>query len=157
MAADYRAVEQFLYREARLMDENAYAEWLALWDNDAIYWIPAGADDIDPARQVSTIYDDRKRLEARVGRLMSGNAHAQSPPSRMRRVISNVEIDDIGTGEIVACSNFVLGEVRRGRQDVFIGRSIHKLRPVEADLRIFFKKVMLVNNNEYIDNLTFLV
>ncbi|MGH7842554.1 MAG: aromatic-ring-hydroxylating dioxygenase subunit beta [Candidatus Binataceae bacterium] len=154
---DFRAVESFLYREARLMDENAYAEWLALWDHDALYWIPAGAEDIDPARQVSTAYDNRQRLEARVRRLQSGNAHAQSPPSRLRRVVSNIEIEETAGGEIITNSNFVLGEVRRGKQDVFIGRSLHKLRRADGDFKIFFKKVTLVNNDEYIDNLTFLV
>jgi len=138
------------------MDENAYAEWLALWADDALYWIPCGPGEVDPVRQVSTIYDDRKRLEARVRRLLSGNAHAQAPPSRLRRVVSNIEIEE-ADGAIVTYSNFVLGEVRRGKQDVFIGRSTHKLRPVADDFKIFFKKVVLVNNDEYIDNLTFLV
>lgn len=157
MAVDERAVERFLYREARLMDENAYAEWLALWADDALYWVPCGPGEVDPLRQVSTIYDNRKRLEARVKRLLSGNAHAQAPPSRMCRVLSNLEIEEAPGGEIVTYSNFVLGEVRRGKQDVFIGRSTHKLRPRGADFAIFFKKVVLVNGDEFIDNLTFLV
>ena len=139
------------------MDENAYAEWLALWDSDAIYWIPAGSDDLDPMRQVSTIYDDRKRLEARIQRLLSGKAHAQAPASHLRRVVSNIEFEENDHGEIITYSNFVLGEVRRGKQDVFIGRSLHKLRRGAGELRLFFKKVLLVNNNEFIDNLTFLV
>ena len=71
MSVDYRRVESFLYREARLMDENAYAEWLALWADDALYWVPATDDDIHPATQVSTIYDNRARLEARIRRLSS--------------------------------------------------------------------------------------
>jgi 3-phenylpropionate/cinnamic acid dioxygenase small subunit len=157
MAVDYRAVERFLYREARLMDENAYAEWLALWADDVLYWIPSGGDQIDPMRQISTIYDDRQRLEARVKRLLSGNAHAQAPPSRLRRVVSNIEIEGADDGAIVTRSNFVLGEVRRGKQDVFIGRSTHHLRPAGDDFKIFFKKVVLVNGDDYIDNLTFLV
>jgi benzoate/toluate 1,2-dioxygenase beta subunit len=157
MATDSRAIERFLYREARLMDENAYAEWLALWADDALYWIPCGGDDVDPMRKVSTVYDDRKRLEARIKRLLSGNAHAQAPPSRLRRVVSNIESEEAADGAITTYSNFVLGEVRRGKQDVFIGQSTHKLRPSGDDLRIFFKKVVLVNGDEYIDNLTFLV
>lgn len=157
VSVDFRAVESFLYREARLMDENAYAEWLALWDQDAFYWIPAGADDVDPMRQVSTIYDDRKRLEARIRRLQSGNAHAQAPASRLRRVVSNIEIDEDDNGEIITRSNFVLGEVRRGKQDIFIGQSIHRLRRTTDGFKIVSKKVVLVNNDEFIDNLTFLV
>jgi 3-phenylpropionate/cinnamic acid dioxygenase small subunit len=157
VAIDYRRVENFLYREARLMDENAYAEWLALWADDALYWVPATADDIDPATHVSTIYDDRARLEARIKRLSSGYAFSQDPKSRMRRVISNIEIEEGANGEITAYSNFVLAELRRGKQDVFAGRTIHKLRTAGDAFKIFYKKVMLVNNDEFIDNLTFLV
>jgi 3-phenylpropionate/cinnamic acid dioxygenase small subunit len=157
MVTDFRIVERFLYREARLMDENAYAEWLALWAPDALYWIPCGPDGSDPMRQVATVYDDRKRLEARVKRLLSGNAHAQAPPSQLCRVVSNIEIMESNDGIITTNSNFVLGEVRRGRQDVFIGRSTHRLRTVNDDFQITFKKVVLVNRDEYIDNLTFLL
>jgi benzoate/toluate 1,2-dioxygenase beta subunit len=157
MTTDHRAIERFLYREARLMDENAYAEWLALWADDAVYWIPCGDNKTDPIRQVSTVYDDRKRLEARIKRLLSGNAYAQAPPSRLRRMVSNIEIEETDDNTVTTWSNFVLGEVRRGKQDVFIGRSTHKLRPVTNDFKIFFKQVVLVNGDEYIDNLTFLV
>ena len=157
MAIDYRRVENFLYREARLMDENAYSEWLALWADDALYWVPVSADDIDPATQVSTIYDDRARLEARIRRLSSGVAFSQDPKSRMRRVISNFEIEEGANGEITTYSNFVLTELRRGKQDVFAGRTIHKLRTAGDAFKIFYKKVLLVNNDDFIDNLTFLV
>jgi benzoate/toluate 1,2-dioxygenase beta subunit len=157
VALDQRSIESFLFREARLMDENAYAAWFALWDHDALYWIPAGVDEVDPVRQVSTVYDNRQRLEARIRRLQSGNAHAQSPPSRLRRVVSNIEIEGSAGDEVTTHSNFVLGEIRRGKQDVFIGRSIHKLRRAGDDFKMFFKKVLLVNNDEYIDNLTFLL
>lgn len=158
MAIDYRQVESFLFREARLMDESAYDEWLALWADDALYWIPANIDDPDPANHISTIYDNRAHLEARIRRLRSGLAHAQAPKSRMRRVVSNIEIEEAAGGEIVTHSNFVLGEFRRGEQDVFIGRTIHKLRSDGAGgFRIFYKKVILLNNDGSIDNLTFLV
>jgi 3-phenylpropionate/cinnamic acid dioxygenase small subunit len=139
------------------MDRNAYAEWLALWASDAVYWVPSNDEDADPATHISTIYDDRKRLEARIARLRSGNAHAQDPGSRMCRVVSNIEIEEDGDGLIEANSNFVLGEVRRGKQDVFIGRTTHKLRPDGDSFLIVSKKVVLVNNDEFIDNLTFLL
>lgn len=157
MGVDYRQVENFIYREARLMDDNAYDEWLSLWAAEALYWVPVGADELDPSQQISIIYDDRNRLESRIARLKSGYAHSQDPKSRMRRVVSNIEIEESSGGEIVAHSNFVLGEVRRGKQDVFIGRTIHKLRPEGDSFRILSKKVLLVNNGEFIDNLTFLV
>jgi 3-phenylpropionate/cinnamic acid dioxygenase small subunit len=157
MAVDRHQIENFLYREARLMDEHAYNEWLALWTDDALYWVPSNRDDIDPMREVSIIYDDRKRLEDRIMRLKSGAAYAQDPKSRLRRVISNVEIEEEETGEVTVYSNFILTELRRSKQDVFAGRTIHRLRSQGSSFKIAYKKVLLVNNDEVIDNLTFLI
>ncbi|MEW6299621.1 MAG: aromatic-ring-hydroxylating dioxygenase subunit beta [Thermodesulfobacteriota bacterium] len=157
MAVDRHHIESFLYREARLMDEHAYDEWLSLWADDALYWVPCNEDEIDPQRHVSIIYDNRPRLEDRIERLKSGAAYAQEPKSRLRRVVSNIEIEEGPGDEITVYSNFNLTELRRGRQDTFAGRTIHKLRPAGTSFRITYKKVLLVNNDEVIDNLTFLV
>src|SRR5512147_3168555 len=99
------AVERFLYREARLMDEHRYEEWLGLWADDARYWVPCNEDDIDPTRQVSIIYDDRERLQQRVERLMSGSVLAQDPKPRMRRLVSNIEVEAAIGGELTVQSN----------------------------------------------------
>ena len=92
-AQDRQAIESFLFREARYADENRYDEWMALWTDDAVYWVPANGDDRDPHRHLSIIYDLRERLQDRVDRLKSGAAWAQEPRSRMRRLVSNMEID----------------------------------------------------------------
>jgi benzoate/toluate 1,2-dioxygenase beta subunit len=157
MAVDRERVEQFLYHEARLMDEHRGDEWLALWTEDALYWVPTGHDSPNPDREISLIYDDRVRLQLRIDRLKSGFAHAQEPKSRMRRLISNIEIEEAENGEIVTSSNFMLAELRRGKQDLFAGRSIHRLRPHNGSFKMVSKKVLLVNNDEPIDNLTFLI
>ena len=157
MAVDRQQVEQFIYYEADLMDEHRYDEWLALWTDDALYWVPSGGDDIDPKREISLIYDDRVRLQVRITRLKSGFAHAQEPKSRMRRVVSNIVPQEAENGDIVVFSNFLLTELRRGKQDTFAGRTIHRLRPDNGSFRLASKKVLLVNNDEYIDNLTFLI
>src|SRR5215471_14986176 len=157
MAVDRHQIENFLYREARLMDENAYDEWLALWDDDALYWVPANDDDIDPQRHVSIVYENKTRLEDRITRLKSGAAYAQDPKSRMRRVIANIEIEEGDAGLVTVYSNFNLTELRRSQQRTFAGRTIHKLKPDGASFTIVYKKVLLVNNDEVISNLTFLV
>lgn len=157
MAVDRQQVEQFIYHEADLMDEHRYDEWLALWTDDALYWVPSGRDDIDPKREISLIYDDRVRLQVRITRLKSGFAHAQEPKSRMRRVVSNIVTKEVENGDIVVFSNFLLIELRRGKQDTFAGRTVHRLRPDNGSFRLASKKVLLVNNDEHIDNLTFLI
>ena len=157
MAVDRQQVEQFIYYEADLMDEHRYDEWLALWTDDALYWVPSGGDDIDPKREISLIYDDRVRLQVRITRLKSGFAHAQEPKSRMRRVVSNIVTKEAENGDIDVFSNFLLIELRRGKQDTFAGRTVHRLRPDNGSFRLASKKVLLVNNDEHIDNLTFLI
>jgi len=157
MAFEREQVERFIYDEAQLMDEHRYDEWLALWTDDALYWVPSGRDDIDPKREISLIYDDRVRLQVRIARLKSGFAHAQEPKSRMRRVVSNIVIEEVENGEILVQSNFLLVELRRGKQDLFAGRTMHRLRLHDGSFKLVSKKVLLVNNDEYIDNLTFLI
>ncbi|MCS6925904.1 MAG: aromatic-ring-hydroxylating dioxygenase subunit beta [Candidatus Binatia bacterium] len=157
MAVDRGRVEQFLYREARLMDTHAYDEWLALWTDDALYWVPSNDDDIDPQRHVSIVYEDKARLEDRIVRLKSGAAYAQDPKSRLSRVIGNIEVAEQDNGEVVVHSTFNLTAVRRGRMDTFAGRTTHRLRPSGDSFKIAYKKVVLVNNDEVIHNLTFLI
>jgi 3-phenylpropionate/cinnamic acid dioxygenase small subunit len=157
-AVDPRAIEAFLYKEARLADENRYDEWAALWTDDAIYWVPANSDDYDPRQHLSIIYEDREGLQDRVDRLKSGAAWAQEPRSRMRRVISNIEIEPPeANGDIAVSSNFVLGELRRGLQAVYFARQVHRLRPSPEGFRMAYKKIVLINNNEPIHNLSFIV
>jgi 3-phenylpropionate/cinnamic acid dioxygenase small subunit len=150
-------VERFLYLEARLMDEHRYKDWLALWTDDGLYWVPCNDDDIDPARHVSIIYDDRARLQQRVDRLMSGAVLAQEPKPRMRRVVSNIEIEDAGGGELRVHSNFVLALTRAGGQQVWAGRTIHTLRPGLDAFLIRQKKVLLINADQEMPLLQFLI
>jgi benzoate/toluate 1,2-dioxygenase subunit beta len=76
----------------------------------------------------------------------------------MRRLISNIEIGPIAeNGDIEVYSNFVLGELRRGLQAVYFAGQIHRLRPDRTGFKLAFKKVMLINNNDPIHNLSFLI
>jgi benzoate/toluate 1,2-dioxygenase beta subunit len=80
--AEHRGAVEFLYREARLADEARYAEWLDLWTDDGVYWVPATTDPgADPDRHLSHIYDNRARLDTRVKLLQTGHRYSQEPPS----------------------------------------------------------------------------
>jgi 3-phenylpropionate/cinnamic acid dioxygenase small subunit len=157
MPVDRCQVENFLYREARLMDQHAYDEWFALWTDDALYWVPCNEDDIDPERHVSIVYENKRGLEDRITRLKSGAAYAQDPKSRLSRVVSNVEIEESNGAEVIVHSTFNVTALRRRRMDTFAGRAIHKLRPVGDSLKLAYKKVLLINNDVVINNLTFLI
>ena len=159
--AERQAVVEFLYREARLADEACYAEWLALWTDDAVYWVPAGTDAAaDPETRISHIYDNRARLETRIKLLQTGHRYSQVPASAMRRIISNIEIEPGPEGQLVAGSNFILAELSVQAQPEmhwWVGRATHRLRHVDGVLRMSFKKVVLINAAEPLPNLSFLI
>ncbi len=152
-----RAVEEFLYLEAELMDSHQYDRWLELWDEEALYWVPCNADQIDPERQVSLIYEHRDQIEDRLFRLKGRHAHAQRPKSRLMRVVSNIRILAHDAHQVKVSSHFVLGEVRLDRQTVWIGRSLHTLVNRAGGFRMREKKVELLNNDSPMGNLTFLI
>ncbi len=151
-----KEVEQFIYREARLADELEYDAWEALWTDDAIYWVPAGSDDIDPATTMSIIFDNRARISTRIKQLHTGKRHAQTPPSRLRHLITNVELldtdDDIEVG-----ANFLVYESRERGVTLWAGRTEWTLRRLEGELRLARKKVMLANNDQPLNTLAFLI
>ena len=125
---DPREVEQFLYREARLADENDYDGWEALWTDDALYWVPAGSPDIDPLTQVSIIYDNRSRISTRMKQVRTGKRYAQAPPSNLRRIVGNVELlggRRVGEGiDLEVGANFLAFESKpRGNELWEIGRA----------------------------------
>jgi 3-phenylpropionate/cinnamic acid dioxygenase small subunit len=158
--AEYRAVVDFVYKEARLADEARYAEWLALWTDDGVYWVPATIDPgADPDKHISHIYDNRGRIETRIKLLQTGHRYSQEPASLMRRLISNIEAAADGA-ELVAESNFALAELAiQAKREMhwWVGRTTHRLRRVEGELKMCRKKVVLVNAAEPLPNLSFLI
>ena len=148
-------VENFLYAEARLMDENRYQDWLTLFAEDCEYWIPSNKEDADPSREVSILYADRPMLENHVQRLAEGKAFAPSPPSRLRRIVSNIEVYPGQPLRVAA--NFLVTEIRRHVQRQHAGRCEYQLLDVNDALRIQRKKVVLVSIDEPQDNITFLL
>jgi benzoate/toluate 1,2-dioxygenase subunit beta len=155
-------VEQFLYREARYADENDYDAWEALWTPDALYWVPAGSGDTDPAREMSIIYDNRSRISTRLKQVRTGRRYAQAPPSHLRRLISNVEFlgsrgNAEGSVDLEVAANFVVVESRPRGNHVWAGRTTYRLRLVDTDLRLAYKKVQLVDSDKPVPTLSFLI
>jgi 3-phenylpropionate/cinnamic acid dioxygenase small subunit len=157
--------EAFLYREARLLDERRYDDWLKLFAADGMYWIPV-EDDADPYQKVSLIHDDGLRREERVFRLLRTKAHSQDPASRTQHFVSNVEVEN-GEGEARVYSSQLIYEIRAhggnyrhlelGEQRSFAARCEHLLRPESGEWRIALKKMLLLNRDMPIGNLTFII
>jgi 3-phenylpropionate/cinnamic acid dioxygenase small subunit len=145
----------FLYHETALLDERRFEEWLELFTDDALYWIPQG-DEADPSRHVSLVYDDRRRLHERVLRLTSGFAYSQDPPSKTCHLVGNVQVANGSDGDVEVSSTLLVAEVRRNAQNLFAGRVTHTLVREGDGFRIRRKTVRLVNSDIPLGNVTFL-
>jgi p-cumate 2,3-dioxygenase beta subunit len=138
-------VEDLFYREAELLDSWRLDDWLSLLTDDASYYVPPNdKPDADHRFTLFTIADDIVRLRERVIRLKDPNCHAEYPPSRTRRMISNVVVKDAGGGTAWATANFVVYRHRRGEPPrVFVGHYRYTLRRVGGALKIAERHAIL--------------
>jgi len=121
-------VEDFLFREAALLDEWRLDEWLALFEEDATYEVPTtDRPDEDPLRSQYYVSDDHELLTARVRRLKSRHAHAENPHSRTRRLITNVRLGKPMGTSLPVYAAFLIYKIRDGNVDSFVGRYEHTL------------------------------
>ena len=137
------AVEDFLYHEAALLDAWRLDEWLELLTADATYRVPSNDRPAsDPKSALFTIADDIRRIRARVTRLKDPHAHAESPRSRTRRLISNVRI--VGQNPLLVEANFVIYRFR-GNEDVrqYVGRYRFTLEAREGKFKIKAREAIL--------------
>ena len=136
-------VEDFLYREAALLDAWRLDEWLALFTEDARYVVPTtDLPDGDPRTDLVFIDDDMVRLRARVERLKSRHGHREYPSSRTRRFVTNVRFA-VENGVIVATSSFLVYRFRMGESSPYIGSYEHRLRQADGALKIQYRKAVL--------------
>src|SRR5262245_20166567 len=78
---------RLIEREARLLDELKFDEWIALYSTECLYWVPANPERGDPRKEVAMMFDDRRRLEDRIFRMRTGAAWSQTPFSRTARIV----------------------------------------------------------------------
>jgi 3-phenylpropionate/cinnamic acid dioxygenase small subunit len=150
---DLDRCERFLLHEARLLDDDKFDDWLALFTPDAWYWVPSEPDQDNPHDTVSLIYDDRRLLETRVRRLASPRIYSQEPRSRTSRIVSNVSIEDSGNNACTVRSKFLMIEYRRDSQRLFAGTAFHRLVQADGGIFIASKRVNLVNCDAPLDGI----
>ncbi len=145
-------IERFLYDEAALLDERRFWEWLDLFADDARYWMPLREeieglpDGMYPEDQlaIAIIDDDKAYLKVRIQRLDSGFAHAETPPSRTRHLVTNVRVMGVEGDEVLAQSYFHVYQSRLEPIDYqFSGRREDKLRNVDGRWQIASRKIVL--------------
>jgi len=149
--------EQFLYQEARLLDTQRYEEWLALFTDDATYWVPLEQGQKDPYETSSIIHDDRTLLELRVKQLRHPRAHARQPLARTVHQVTNVVELGKANGELHIGSTLTVVEFRNEKQRLYGALVEHRLRPQGDTFRIAHKRVDLVNSEGELDGIAILL
>jgi benzoate/toluate 1,2-dioxygenase beta subunit len=158
--SDFKDIEQvraFLFWEARLLDDRRYRDWLNLLTEDFVYWVPASLDALDPRAESSINFDDRRRVIDRIVLIETGSLHAQIPPSRMTRNLSNTEVWTGEAGSLHVHSNIVVWEYRRGRMSTYVGKQEHKLVPGGGSWQIRKKVTTLLDCDAPQGNITFII
>jgi 3-phenylpropionate/cinnamic acid dioxygenase small subunit len=142
-----REVEQFLYRQAEILDERRWDDWLGLFTLDGHYWMPADPSHTSGEGVASIFYEDQYMMRVRAGRLEHPRAWSQSPRNRTNHVVSNViiEREEPETGELSVRAKFIMVEFRLDEQRYFTGTYRHHLVPTPAGLRIRLQRVDLLN------------
>jgi 3-phenylpropionate/cinnamic acid dioxygenase small subunit len=161
-------IERFLYREARLLDERRFAEWLGLLADDIHYWVATRSNRyprrskaiaiLEPARyieddmpkpdELAILDEDKHTLTMRIRRLDTGMAWAEDPPSRTRHLITNIEVSPADAPlEVEALSNFIVYRTRaETEQDFYVGTRRDRLRRAEGGWTIAERRVILDQN-----------
>jgi dibenzofuran dioxygenase beta subunit len=153
----YHEIATFLYREARLLDQERFDEWLDLFTSDVRYWMPTRevvqgrqhdhVDDDAPGLQFAIFNETRKSLAMRVRRIDTGLAHVEEPPSITQRLITNVEVMPAeDPREVIARSNFMVHQSRRDNMGAtFVGSRKDILRDEDGGWKIASRRIQVIH------------
>lgn len=142
-----QALADFIYAEARLLDEQRFDDWLDLYTEDSRYWMPLTPGQTDARLQASLMYEDKMLLQVRVERLKGPRTFSQQPKSRCHHLLQapSVESRDDAAGVYITRTAFHYVETRQDEQTLYAGWATHTLVLIEGALRIRQKRVDLVN------------
>jgi benzoate/toluate 1,2-dioxygenase subunit beta len=167
--AEVALMTEFLLEEADLLDARRLPEWTRLFADDAVYWLPMDPDQVAPGDGLNIIYDDRPRLLDRVSRLGSGLAFSDEPHSATSHTLSPLRVlagdqarqaaggRPLLPGEHAVTARCVVGRARQGRIDTFHARVRWVLRDRGDSLLIVMKRIDLLNAQDPLPVLTFLL
>jgi p-cumate 2,3-dioxygenase beta subunit len=140
-------IEEFLYREAELLDDWRLPEWAELFTDDARYDIASlDAEDptkADPATSLFVLADDKARIVSRAKRLMKKSAHAEYPHSKTRHITGNVRLGEVRGNECAVRANFVVYRTKGDRTVQYMGEAHYVLVAADGAIRIRQKRCNL--------------
>jgi len=152
-ASERDRCRRLLEREARLLDQLAYDEWLSLYASECVHWVPTTPGGGDPRREVAISFDDRRRMEDRIFRLRTGYAWSQAPKSRTVRMVSNVELFSTAREAVrMVRSNFLISEFRPNGVRFLSGWCGHRLIEQNSRWLIEVRQVNLIDCDQNLRN-----
>lgn len=154
-------VEQFLYDEAALLDAHRYDEWLDLFAEDAAYFMPIRRTrlqremdkEFTQPGEMAFFNDTKPLLAGRVIKLTTGRSWSEDPPSRTRRLLTNIRVTDDDGTELTVETNFMLYRTRlHSQEDSWIGMRRDVLRRAGESFQIagrtiFLEETVLLSRN----------
>ena len=137
----------FVYDEVRMLDEGRYDDWLNLWTDDGIYWMPLDWKQKDEINETSLMYEDQFMLRLRVERLTGARTFSQKPKSRCHHVIQRPYVDKIDTdaGAFLVTTQMHYVETRLDDQFLLALTAQHELVLKDDALKIARKRVDILN------------
>jgi len=150
-------VMKLLLLEARLLDEKRYENWLELFSQELIYWVPMIFGAQNPKFEASIYLDDRRRLGDRVGIILTGALHAQTPSSRTRRMLTNFEQRNLADDRFHVRANLVIWEYRRNETRSYPGTQEYEIVNESGKLSIRTKVIRLLNSDSPQGNYSFIL
>ena len=163
-------IEDFLYREADLLDERRYDEWLSLLAEDVRYWMPmrrnVKVDDLEreftrEGHDISWFDEGKDTLTRRVRQIQTGIHWAEEPVSRISHLISNIQLIEVNPSAAdpaevsVRCRFLVYRNRVETETDILVGKREDLLRRAGGGWQIAHRKILLDQNVMLSKNLTF--
>jgi 3-phenylpropionate/cinnamic acid dioxygenase small subunit len=138
--------EQLLYRQAALLDDKRWQDWIDLFTPDGIYWMPPDAAYKTWDGQPAIFAEDKNLMTVRMRRVLHPDAWSQRPLWGTNHVVSNVIVDKAAkNGDLVVRSRFHMMELRRDDVRHFAGQYTHHLKKAKGGYRIKLQRVDMTN------------
>jgi benzoate/toluate 1,2-dioxygenase beta subunit len=149
-------IQQLLFQEARLLDEQQFEAWLNLYTSDCIYWVPLEKNQLDGIHTSSIIYDDKTLMEIRIRQYAHARAHARNPLPRTVHAVSNIQVEKERDGIYPVFSNLVLAEYRQETQRSWFATVEHHVKFLDKSFKIQNKRINLINSEAELDGISIL-
>ncbi|MFM8766267.1 MAG: aromatic-ring-hydroxylating dioxygenase subunit beta, partial [Rubrivivax sp.] len=146
-----REVETLLFRQAAMLDAKAWGDWIDLFADDGVYWMPSTPDQTDWMAEPSIFAEDKLLMEVRMGRLNHPNAWSQAAAWGTNHLVGNVIVESASADQLEVYARFQMMELRRDVVRHFGGSYRHTLVRQGGAWKIRLQRVDMTNAQALFD------